>query len=777
LLQKRDLNHPLIINLNSVWAKSSLKEKETSGESLTEHTYRVLVSLREVLKKYPVSDLSFKEWLFWAAALHDLGKIAEGFQARLRGDNTLWGHRHEVLSLAFLDWVIPKKELVARKWIVATILSHHKESDLIDKRYPVRSSSYTSKNQIRQLVEELDIQGVKLLQQWMTEIVPRWKEELGFGPLLWEGYPIKSLDLSAFYSSARDSIYEGLTLYDQLTYSLSSRKKNPDDIQMGIILRGAILLSDHRASAGVFQFKEQDISLRSLLNVLGIKEKDLYKHQKKVLGQENSTILIAPTGSGKTETALLWAYQHNSRNPMIYLLPYQASMNAMYERLQRYFPSKVGLQHSKVVQAYYRRLMEQEFDPKQSVVIAKRLKSLNRLDQYPVRVTSPYQILKAMFRVKGYEALLFQLQNSSIVVDEIHAYDVKRTAMLIKMFGYLQKVWNVKHLFMSATFPKVLLEALGQEIKIDHIVKADEEFYALARRHRVFIKGGNILEIEGLQLILDRIRKGENVLVVCNTVQRAQYMWKSIEESNIPCQLLLLHGRLHGRDRQKVENLIMKRMSKGNERDSNPTVLVATQAVEVSLDVSFDVGFTDPAPLEALLQRFGRVNRKPFPPIDVKDVFIFAQPTSFQGIYEEEAIKRALDLLSNQGNGFIIDESQISNWLDQIYTGELLKKWKSEYQHYSRTFESILQGLVPFMADPEISEEFYQQFDSVPVLAYNLLEEYLELQESSPIAAEELLVNIRWYSYCKIKMDSPKDLDFIKMVKAHYIPEFGLQIN
>ena len=39
-------------------------------------------------------------------------------------------------------------------------------------------------------------------------------------------------------------------------------------------------------------------------------------------------------------------------------------------------------------------------------------------------------------------------------------------------------------------------------------------------------------------------------------------------------------------------------------------MLVGTQTIEVSLDIDYDICFTEPAPIDALIQRFGRVNRR-----------------------------------------------------------------------------------------------------------------------------------------------------------------------
>ena len=94
--------------LDALWAKSSVTRGQ-AGESLAQHTWLVLERLAELMRLRP--DLasylnSSRLWhcLFWACFLHDLGKAASGFQLALRGKKP-WKRRHEVLSLAFLDWI------------------------------------------------------------------------------------------------------------------------------------------------------------------------------------------------------------------------------------------------------------------------------------------------------------------------------------------------------------------------------------------------------------------------------------------------------------------------------------------------------------------------------------------------------------------------------------------------------------------------------------------------------------------------------------------------
>jgi len=123
-------------NLNHMLAKSA----DRGGETLAQHTWDVLEKLAALHCLRPtLSDLAHMPelWhcLFWTCLLHDFGKVARGFQARLRGGEP-WPHRHEVLSLAFFDWIVPALTENEQYAIVAAIASHHRDASEIQRKYP-----------------------------------------------------------------------------------------------------------------------------------------------------------------------------------------------------------------------------------------------------------------------------------------------------------------------------------------------------------------------------------------------------------------------------------------------------------------------------------------------------------------------------------------------------------------------------------------------------------------------------------------------------------------
>ena len=113
-----------------------------------------------------------------------------------------------------------------------------------------------------------------------------------------------------------------------------------------------------------------------LLRRLGREWEGLHQHQRQAAKAHGSQLLTAPTGSGKTEAALLWASnQGDAAFPparLFYVLPFQASMNAMHQRLSRSFPRDVGLQRGRSLHALYREVLDAEPDPKRAESIARR---------------------------------------------------------------------------------------------------------------------------------------------------------------------------------------------------------------------------------------------------------------------------------------------------------------------------------------------------------------------------------------------------------------------
>lgn len=783
--------------LDDVWAKSAAKGAGGRAESLAQHTWEVLSRLAEFIRLRPdlAQDLGVPRlWhiLFWAALMHDWGKAARGFQARLRGGKR-WEHRHEVLSLAFLDWIAGGFAREEQVWVAAAVASHHKDADEIRQLYPP-PDEMDDEDQVAALVAELDEATVRGLWRWLDECAAAWIEELGLSEA---GVTLPALpDPQAAVAQVRQQgaarIRHWLKLYRRFVRSIErglplasgGEEGRERSLVLGTLaLRGHLINADHSASAHAGSLPHVRFDADAILVSRGLSRGDLFEHQNRAGATVGSALLTAPTGSGKTEAALLWATRQASDGRAVprlfYTLPYQASMNAMKLRLEESFGAKmVGLQHGRGLLALYRMLLDRDYGPREAARRARQMRDLVRLNYPPVRVLSPYQMLKGMYRLKGYEALLTDYHDAVFIFDEIHAYEVERLALILRTIEYLAQNYRARFLIMSATFPALikhwLRQALGKPVEI----MAAPALFDAFKRHQICLLDGELLSEAGLERIAADAQAGKSVLAVCNLVDRAQAVYRELEwlkERGIHVELL--HGRFNVRDRLDKEKLV-RECAGAKSAQRRPIVLVATQVVEVSLDIDLDTIYTDPAPLEALVQRFGRVNRQRRERL--VPVHVYRQPDDGQHIYDAALVKGTLEILDRENNQ-PLDESAVGRWLNEIYAGEVAEQWEAAYRHAATEFEATcIQTLRPFQADEHLEDLFYQAFDGLEVLPEPLYDAYRALKEDDPIRANEVLVPISWGRYQALANEGrvlPRERGEPYIVQALYSSEMGLTFD
>ncbi len=770
--------------LSEVWAKSPGRSPDQQAETLAHHTWQVLLRLADLIRLRPDLPRSVHMpglWrvLFWATFLHDFGKAASGFQARLRG-GPRWPHRHEVLSLAFVDWVAPALTPQEQIWTVAAIVSHHKDAEEIADLYPPPDDP--EEDQLAKVVAELSPSVIEGLWRWLVECIPAWIVALGLlqidvTPPAW---PTSNLAVAMVTSQGARRIHHWLKLYRRFVHDLTA-SEDPALIIGTLTLRGHLVNADQSASAHAGTLPRVVLEADQVLRSRGIESSQLFDHQIRAGLTSGSALLIAPTGTGKTEAALLWAAKQSMESNvprLFYVLPYQASMNAMRLRLcQTFGEHQVGLQHGRSLLALYRQLLQKDYEPQRAAAEARWARNLAELNYPPVRVFSPYQMLKGMYRLKGYEAMLIDYHDAAFILDEIHAYEVTRLAMILKTIAYLVRHYNARFLVMSATFPSLIKTWLHQALGSACEIVADPVVYAAFRRHRLQLLDGDLCSEDGLRRIVREAQAGKSVLVICNRVDRAQsvYRWLRQELARDAIPVELLHGRFNGRDRLAKERLI-REATGSTSPQRRAMVLVATQVVEVSLDIDLDTIYSDPAPLEALVQRFGRVNRRRRQP-DLAPVFVFRQPNDGQRVYEPRLVQATLKILEREASN-PLDESAIGQWLDEIYAGEIAARWQREFDHAAAEFEaSCIRPLRAFGADNSLEDVFYRAFDGMEVLPESLYDEFLSLKEEEPIRAYELLVPISWGRYHALANQGyikPGDREMPVVVLTDYSSELGL---
>ena len=701
-----------------------------SGEvpvTLQEHLQQVADYARTVAEAYSThweillgkeTAEKIRKALVLAALTHDLGKVAEGFQKALHNKKQRWEFRHEVLSAALLLAALSEDETL--ELAVAAVLTHHR--DLSDSQLAQDCGlvPLPMPDIVREAQEKFRSKSCELEKhwQWLQEF---WRNQPMLQDLPFPDSP-SSLSMPTDFLKRQKEVLSKLTcLTEQKALAL-------------LLTRGWLMASDHAVSAGVKKFISQ---------VPTPKLPSLRPFQRRLSEHKGDAFLEAPTGSGKTIAAILWALNNRKSGERIfYLLPYQASIEAMADTLEGFFGKEnVAVLHARALDYAFRQHFEETGEYESAAEKAKAETELNRLAHKPIKVATPFQLLKWLFGIPRFEIGISEMVGGLFIFDEIHAYDAHVVALIAEMVRLLKQL-GARFLFMSATFPpflKALLqEALGKEVEAFGLGEGGDDRWTqqfLRQVRHILRWHDEPLEVM-LPNIVEAIQSGKRVLVVANRVAQAQEIYRQLQEQFRGVHLL--HSRFTRRDRVAKERTIIEALQ-GKRNDVQ--ALVATQVVEVSLDVSFDTIFTEVAPVDDLLQRFGRVNRYGEHPKGVEVHVARKFDDKLLRVYDRERLEKTLAAAPEDGTPLTIEVA--ADWVQRVYREGWTKKERQRYEQACSAFKSVLGALRPLLRLTEGEEEFYGLFQSVEVLPSRLYPEYAKhLQEKHYLLANQLLVPI-----------------------------------
>lgn len=429
-----------------------------------------------------------------------------------------------------------------------------------------------------------------------------------------------------------------------------------------LLIKGLLNKFDYIVSAG-YENAESAIDLHEKKLVKNIEKflngKELRPAQKFMkMNRDKNLIVIAPTGSGKTEASLLWMNGEKS----FYTLPLKVSSNAIYLRIKENYEYKdVALLHSDAMAVYLR-----EYNGNED--IGEKYERSKMLSQ-PLTVCTVDQLFRFVYRALGTEIFAATLKYSKLVLDEIQAYEPRVIATIIYGLKMIQEMGG-KFAIITATFPPVLkyfMEQYGLFEGKQYIFKdftGKEYQVEKYPRHKV--------EIRHSEMNLDEIRlrgKNRKVLVICNTVSKAQKLYKKLEGENV----WLLHSKYIRRDRAFLERKIMEFSESGESG-----IWITTQIVEASLDIDFDILYTEMCTADSLLQRMGRCNRKGRYCPNEANIVVFDNRNGVsegkrRSVYEDKLYDRSLELLSKYEH-ILFSEDKKTAYMNEVYSVDGVKE-------------------------------------------------------------------------------------------------------
>ncbi|MCX8167324.1 MAG: CRISPR-associated helicase Cas3', partial [Candidatus Micrarchaeota archaeon] len=289
----------------------------------------------------------------------------------------------------------------------------------------------------------------------------------------------KELEMTIRYDLEKNKELIGINYPLNLDYDIFKEIKQKIDSQANfkkyfellVFLKGILHKCDYAASANIEPEKKylgnyhEDFDNWLLQRGWSLKQ---FQNEAKKLSDKN-VVLIASTGSGKTEYSMNWIDGQKA----FYLLGIRTAVNEMYKRFKAIFSENVALLHGEISH-----ILEQE-DTDDSYF--ERIESARKLSA-PITVATADQIVTAVFKYNGFELPYLTASYSKIVIDEIQSFSPDSIAAIVVFLKEIHKLGG-KFLLMTATLPPFIEDELK---KLDNVIFPEPEL-ASVKRHRICV--------------------------------------------------------------------------------------------------------------------------------------------------------------------------------------------------------------------------------------------------------------------------------------------------